>query len=385
MQFTLTPELEAFRGEILAFIAEHAPERDPGMSDMDAYDAAADFQHALAERGWLTAAWPEKFGGLGASYWQQLVFNYEMAYHRLPAGDSGVSWVGPAILLYGSEEQKAEHITKISKAESHWSTLYSEPGAGSDLASLSTRAVRDGDDYVINGQKIWTSGAHRADWGWMAARTDPDAPKHKGISALMVDMQSPGITIRPLVNMAGGHMFNEVFFEDVRVPVRNRVGEENKSWYYIAVALDFERSGIFWYAGGRRTLEDMIHVAREHQAFLQRNPNLRYELADRMVEVNVGTYLSYRITSMQTAGVVANYEASVSKLFGSELMQRLAHSGIRLLGTHGMVERGNGTHLPVDGSYANGYVGAVMATIAGGTGEIQRNVIATRGLGLPRE
>ena len=385
MDFNFSPDLEAFREEVLEFIAQHGPKREPGMPEDVQRDQARKFQRALADRGWLTAAWPEKFGGLGASYWQQLVLNYEMSYRRMPAGGSGVSWVGPALLLYGSEEQKQEHITKIVRAESQWCTLYSEPGAGSDLASLTTRAVRDGDEYVINGQKIWTGGAHHADWGWMATRTDPDAPKHKGISMFLVDMKTPGITVRPLVNMAGAHNFNEVFFEDVRVPVRNRVGEENRGWYYIAVALDFERSGIVWYSGGRREMEDIFDVASARPELIVRNPGIRYEMADRMVEINVGTYLAFRITSMQTRGVVANYEASVSRLFGGQLKQRIARTGLGLLGAYGMLERGNGDWVPAKGAFANQYVDSASATISAGTAEIQRNVIATRGLGLPRE
>ena len=303
----------------------------------------------------------------------------------MPAGGSGVSWVGPALLLYGSEEQKQKHITGIVRGESQWCTLYSEPGAGSDLASLTTRAVRDGDDYVINGQKIWTGGAHNADWGWMATRTDPDAPKHKGISMFLVDMKTPGITVRPLVNLAGAHNFNEVFFEDVRIPATNRVGEENKGWYYIAVALDFERSGIMWYSGGRREMEDIFAVAAQRPELIASNPGIRYELADRMVEINVGTYLAFRITSMQTRGVVANYEASVSRLFGGQLKQRIARTGLAMLGLYGMLERGNGDRVPANGAFANQYLDSASATISAGTAEIQRNVIATRGLGLPRE
>ena len=163
-------------------------------------------------------------------------------------------------MLYGTDEQKDEHLSGIADAETWWCTLYSEPGSGSDLASLQTRAVKDGDDYVINGQKIWTSGAHVSDWGWLAARTDPDAPKHKGITMFMMRMDTPGVTVRPLINMADGHGFNEVFFEDVRIPQTNVVGEVNRGWYHLAVALDFERSGIGAFAGGRRTVEEITDV-----------------------------------------------------------------------------------------------------------------------------
>jgi alkylation response protein AidB-like acyl-CoA dehydrogenase len=200
----------------------------------------------------------------------------------------------------------------------------------------------------------------------------------------MVDMKSPGITVRPLVNMADGHSFNEVFFEDVRVPKTNLVGEVDRGWYHMAVALDFERSGIRGFAGGRRIVEEYADYARTHPETLQRRPSLRYELADRAIEVQVGTHLAYRITDMQTRGIVANYEASVSKLFGSELAQRVQATGLHMLGLFGAFSDADDPWTPLRGRIARGYVHAVSSTIAAGTSEIQRGIIATRGLGLPR-
>ena len=390
MEFTFTPELESYRREIRDFIKQNLPQGSAGLGfgrRGGDFATTQKFQRALAERNWLTLAWPKEYGGLGASLWQQLVMNEEMAYHGAPGAGAnmGVNWVGPALMLYGSDEQKKEHVPKIASGETWWCTLYSEPAAGSDLASLQTRAVRDGDDYVVNGQKIWTSGGHNADWGWMATRTDTDAPKHKGISMLLVDMKTPGITIRPLPDMTGAHNFNEIFFEDVRVPIRNRVGEENRGWYYMAVALDFERSGIGSYAGGRRSMEQVLALTKSRPEFLQRNPGVRYELADRFTELRLGTYLAYRITYLQSQEIVANYEASVSKVFGSELGQRMARTALRLLGLYGMLGPGNGDLAPMNGALATGYVASPAGTIAAGTSEIQRNIIATRGLGLPRE
>ena len=390
MDFRHDAALEGFRSEIREFIGEHLPPDWATHSDDDgAYGARAiedtrTFQRALAERQWLTMAWPREYGGLSASHWRQLVMNEEMAYHRAPGGNMGVMWVGPALLLYGSEAQKAQHVRAIAEADVWWCTLYSEPGAGSDLAAMQTRAVADGDDYLINGQKIWTSGAHRSDWGWLAARTDPDAPKHKGLTMFMVDMRSPGISVRPLVNLAGGHSFNEVFFEDVRVPKTNVVGEVNRGWYHMAVALDFERSGIGAFAGGRRIVEEYADYAREHPETTRRRPGLRYDLADRAIEVQVGTHLAYRITDMQSRGVVANYEASVSKLFGSELAQRIQATGLAMLGPFGALIGPGDDWTALRGSPGRGYLHAASATIAAGTSEIQRGIIATRGLGLPR-
>ena len=393
MDFRDDPTLARFRNEIRGFIAAHLPAdwAARGSDEDGAYGARAiaqtmTFQQALAERQWLTMAWPTEYGGLGASFWQQLVMNEEMAYHRAPGAgvNMGVMWVGPALLLYGTDEQKAQHVRGISQAETWWCTLYSEPGAGSDLAAMQTRAVADGDHYVINGQKIWTSGAHSADWGWLAARTDPDAPKHKGLTMFMVDMRSPGITVRPLVNMADGHSFNEVFFEDVRVPKTSVVGEVDRGWYHMAVALDFERSGIRGFAGGRRIVEEYADYARAHPETLRRRPSLRYQLADRALEVQVGTHLAYRITDMQTRCVVANHEASVSKLFASELAQRIQATGLAMLGPYGVFSDPDSPWTALRGRIARGYVHAVSSTIAAGTSEIQRGIIATRGLGLPR-
>ena len=379
-----------FRQEVKDFISDNLPgdwgSRPQGEGYGEAVFAVTrEFQSEMAKRRWLTMAWPEEHGGLDAPHSQQMVMAEEMAYHRAPGagGNMGVQWVGPSLMLYGTDAQKDEHLARIADAESWWCTLYSEPGSGSDLASLQTRAVADGDDYVINGQKIWTSGAHVSDWGWLAARTDPDAPKHKGITMFMLRMDTPGITVRPLINMAEGHGFNEVFFEDVRVPKTNVVGETNRGWYHLAVALDFERSGIGAFAGGRRTVEEITAFAQENTHLLDARPGIRYELAERAIEVEVGTYMAYRIAYMQEHGVVANHEASMSKLFGSELGQRIAKTGMDLLGLGGAVWS-DGPYAALQGRLSRSYVSAVSSTIAAGTSEIQRNIIATRGLGLPR-
>ena len=182
-------------------------------------------------------------------------------------------------MIFGTDEQKKQHLTGITSGDIWWCT--SEPGAGSDLASMQTRALEDGDDYVINGQKIWTSGGHKADWGWLAVQTNADAPKHTGISLFLLDVKTPGVSVQPLINMANDHSFNQVFFEDVSIPKQNLVGEKDRGWYHFAVALNFERSGIRWFAGGRRTLDEMLEVARSESRYTQANLSFRYELADR--------------------------------------------------------------------------------------------------------
>jgi 3-oxocholest-4-en-26-oyl-CoA dehydrogenase alpha subunit len=390
MKFSYDPDVESFRGEVKQFIATELPPEEErvkrgyegGFKDnQEEYDYVMGFQKKLAERDWLAMAWPKEYGGGGASHMRQLVYNEEMAYTGAPSMNMGIAWVGPSLMLYGTDEQKERFIPRITGADDWWCTLYSEPGAGSDLAALQTRAVRDGDDYVINGQKIWTSGGHLADWGWMAARTDPDAPKHKGITMFMLDMKSPGITVRPLINIANRHGFNEVFFEDVRVTAKQVVGEVNRGWYHMAVALDFERSGIQAYAGGRRSVERLVSIAKEHSALVKNRRNIRTELADRSIEVATGTFLAYRVATMQARGMVPNHEASCSKLFGSEMGQRISLTGMHLLGMTGQLRDGT-KHEIVD--QATGYLQSVSGTVAAGTSEIQRGIIATRGLGLPR-
>jgi alkylation response protein AidB-like acyl-CoA dehydrogenase len=315
---------------------------------------------------------------MGATYRQQAVFNEELSYHRVPGPDFiGINYVGPTLMLYGSDEQKKRFLPAILSGEEKWCQGYSEPGSGSDLASLQTRAVVDGDDFVVNGQKIWTSGAHRADWIFLLTRTDPDAPKHRGISYLLADMRSPGITVRPLVNMAGSHEFNEVFFEDLRIPRNQLVGDMNRGWYVGMATMDFERSAIGGVAGNRRDLEDLVGMVR---ALPGKTPgHIRSEIADRQVEVDVTRMLSVRIIGIQESGGVPNYEASVAKLFTSELNQRMARTAVKALGLSGQAPR-----TPIEEKWKQSYLRTVSSTIAGGTSEIQRNIVATRGLGLPR-
>jgi alkylation response protein AidB-like acyl-CoA dehydrogenase len=390
MDFRFSNEDEAWRRELRTWIRqEFGPDWNgfaaSGGNDEAEYEFAQGVQKKLAAKGWTAPAWPKEIGGMGASYTQQAIFNEELAYHRVPGPDlTSVGYVGPTILLYGSGEQK-KHLPAIVRAEEKWCQGYSEPGSGSDLASLQTRAVRDGDDYVINGQKIWTSGAHHANWMFMLARTDPDAPKHRGISYLLLDMKTPGITIRPLINMGGRHGFNEVFFDNVRTPINNRVGEENRGWYVGMATMDFERSALSGSAGLRRTFEDLVRFVRDaapNEVGMNREI-ARHELAEAGIEIEVSRMLSFHVLSMQQAGQVPNHEASMAKLYSSELSQRFARLGTRVLGAYGGLRRGS-AYARLRGDFAESYMQTVPSTIAGGSSEIQRNVIATRGLGLPR-
>ncbi len=378
MEFRFSAEDEAFRQEVRAFIRAELPKVREGES----------FTKKLAAKGWLTMSWPPEYGGQGAPHLRQLVYNEEMAYHRAPGQTMGADRVGPTLILFGTAEQKARFLPAIARDEATWCQGFSEPGSGSDLASLQTRALRDGDSWVINGQKIWTSNAQHADFMILLARTDPDAPKHRGITYFLVDMKLPGISVRPLVQMTGQAGFNEVFFDDVRVPADMVVGEVNRGWYVSAATLDFERSGIGRVIGGLRTFEEVVAYAKAAPArdggggSLYDRPATRLALADIALGFQVGRLMSYRVAWMQSRGLVPNYEASMAKTFGTELHQRMARVAFTTLGLRGQVMEG--AWAPLGGQVPMAVLQTVSLTIAAGTSEINRNIIATRGLGLPR-
>lgn len=388
MLFHDSPEHAAFRAELRAFLASELPKDDWDMrNDREALTPeqarfTTAFRQKLAARGWLTMGWPKEFGGEGASYMTQTVYMEEMSSASAPgAYDQGVWLAGPALMMHGTAEQRERWLPPMRTGLSRWCQLFSEPEAGSDLANLQTRAFRDGDEYVLNGQKIWTSGAAEAEWGILLARTDAEAPKHRGISYFILDMRLPGISIRPLTNMMGSDHFNEVFLEDVRVPADCRVGEENRGWYIATTTLDQERSSINRVVMTRSTLYNLIDFVRATPA-LRGRPELRHELAARAMEFEIGRWLCYRVAQMQSEGRVPNYEASISKVFGTELQRQMGVTGMRVLGMAGQLEPG--PYAPLQGRIERWALAAPSYTVAGGTSEVNRNIIATRGLGLPR-
>ena len=392
MDFRDTPDQAKWRTEVREFLHKEASTSlvdesqnmgEGGRAQIGA--AMREWRNRLVEKGWIAPAWPKEYGGAGLGVMEQFVMNEEFAEARVAnVGGMGTSMIGPTLIIHGNDEQKKEHLSRILRGESRWCQGYSEPGAGSDLAALQTRAVRDGDDFVINGQKIWTTGAHMSDWMFMLARTDPDAPKHRGITYFLVDMKDPGVTVRPLTDLSGGHIFNEVFFEDVRVPARNVVGEINRGWYIGTTTLDFERSSIGNAVGQRQTLEAYLKYIREHRndGTVNLTEAVRTEFADRWIEAATAKMLSYRVITIQAEGRVPNHEASIAKLFNSELSQRIARSATKAMGTYGQLTGGD--RAPMRGRAAGRYMGSLSSTIAGGTSEVQRGIIATRGLGLPR-
>ena len=390
MDFRFTSDEQAFRQDLLQFLDQELPEgwegggRHPDEWD---WDYTREMRKRLAHRGWLTMHWPEEYGGQAASPVRSAIFNEEMAYHRAPGRDIfGVRMLASTLMIFGTEEQKKTFLPPISAGDVQWCQGYSEPESGSDLASLQTRAIEDGDDFVVNGAKIWTTMAHRADWMFLLVRTDPDAPKHRGISFLLVDMKSPGVSVRPIRNMTGGHEFNQVFFDNVRVPRRNLVGDKNQGWYVAVTLLDFERSGIDYSAIGRRLMSELVDYAKQAPSAggtLAQDPRVRNMLAERYIENDVARLLAYEVSWMQEQGQVPNKEASMSKVFGSETLQRVAVTALEVMGPHGRLLRDD-PQAPMGGRMPENWMVSFSHKIAAGTSEVQRNIVASRGLGLPR-
>ena len=356
----------------------------------DAKAAALEWEKKVAEKGWVAPHWPSEYGGAGMSPMEQFILKQEMAEADAPdVGGQGVAMLGPTVIVHGTEEQKKRFLPATLNCEMVWCQGYSEPGAGSDLASLQTRAVRDGDEFVINGQKIWTSNAHRANWIWMLVRTDPDAPKHRGISFMVADMATPGLSVRPLISGGWMHFSNETFYEDVRVPATQVIGEVNRGWYVGMTLLDFERSNISGAVSSKRELRSLVESIQAGGKDADKKradmvDSVRAEVADRFIETEVGFNYSFRIISMQAAGTIPNYEASMSKMYMSELNQRIQRTGIKVFGLRSNIWDPQDPQAAHGARFIQNYVHTIPSTIAGGTSEIQRNIIATRGLGLPR-
>ncbi|MGE0598021.1 MAG: acyl-CoA dehydrogenase family protein [Dehalococcoidia bacterium] len=382
MRFRFTPEQEAFRADVRKFLADtltpefwryHREHRLPGWSP--------EFSKATAERGWLAISWPKEYGGLGLGPTLQSIYMEEMAYAGAPQEHHrrAVQQVGPSIMLFGNDEQKAEYLPKIASAEISFAMGLSEPNAGSDLANVETRAVRDGDDYIITGVKRYTSGAHYSDYLWCVARTDPDAPKHRGISMIAVPLDSPGIEVKPLLDLQNDHHFNYVYMTDVRVPVANRVGEENRGWYVNAQTMDYERSGGAHIGSTRRLVDRAIRWVKDHPE-VHISAGDKGKLAEIATTSEVAWLLGYRVAWMREQGLFPNHEASMVKLLTSSVRQNVPNLMVKIMGPAGL--RALDDRDP--DAWGPDYLDSASATVGQGTSEIQRNVIATRGLGLPR-
>jgi alkylation response protein AidB-like acyl-CoA dehydrogenase len=397
MEFQFNERERAFRDEIDAFVREWLPpdwpermKRWPGgygaleIEGREEKDIAQRFKQKLVEKGWATISWPKVYGGREYSNMEQAIFDERMSYYQAPVISIATGIAGPTILRFGTEENKKDWVSKIANREIEMWLGYSEPDAGSDLASIRTTAVRDGDDYIINGQKTWSSLAHVSDYAWMIARTDPEGHRHKSVSLFVVDNNTPGITIRPLINIVGLHSFNEVFFDNVRVPARNLIGQENMGFYYLMTALDFERLmvGIGTFKRGLEQLVAYVRQTERDNVPLGRSHDVRKQLAEIAVRIDVAYLFFWRTASMLDKGHVPSVESSALKLVTTELSRKMADVGMEILGPDGLLTEG-AQGAPMNGLVPRGYLDCISATIGAGTSEIQRNIIAMRGLGLP--
>ncbi len=414
MNWKDTPDQARFREEVREFIADRFPEEyvpdaesEQSLEPEDVWgynwavdiksdhparrEGAREWASALAERGWVVPHWSEEYGGAGLTPVEEFILQEEMMRARVPTVNGiGAFLLGPTLLEHGTDEQKAEHLPLIARGERTWAQGFSEPGSGSDLASLRTRAELDGDHYVVNGQKVWTSLVQYADWLFVLVRTDHDAPKkHRGITFLLVDTDTPGVTIRPIEDIRGAHPFGEIFFEDARIPVANRVGEENRGWYVAMTTLTAERSGIGATIKYEQALGQLVDHLSEHanngDGLVRPDwkTAVRHDVARRYTEMRVLYNLARYTTSILAAGETPGYEASANQLFSAELHQRLARTGAKVFGDHARLWQREGA--PLDAAFTHLRFDSVAATFLAGTSEIQRNVIATRGLGLPRD
>jgi alkylation response protein AidB-like acyl-CoA dehydrogenase len=396
MDFTFTPEQEAFRQELCAWLAAHVPPAAAQLRHWQPHASASDlaflkaWQKKVYEGGWAGISWPQEYGGRGASLVERLIFDQEMAAHKAPAlmNVLGLEIVGPTLIVHGTEAQKQAHLPKILSGDEIWSQGYSEPNAGSDLGSLRTRAIDHGDYFVVTGQKVWTSLAYYADRCLLLVRTNPEVPKHQGLSCLLVDMQSPGITVRPLRTLTGDSEFNEVFFEEVKVPKANLLGEKDQGWRIIITSLMFERQGLGFYFtfAQKRHYEDLLQTARHSRRYgepVVTDPQLRHKLAQAYIDCELLKLNSYRALTRLLRGHPPGPEGSIAKLQWAEMNQRLQELAVEIQGPNSQFYQGEET--APDGAYWQyGFLRSRANSIEGGTSEIQRNILAERELGLPK-
>lgn len=393
MDFSWTEEDTSFQNELETFLQAEIPSWWRGMwhSGDRGWDYARAFCKKLGSNGWLTMAWPKEYGGADAPIWTQVIFKEAMAKYGEPRGSQymNLNWIGPSIMLFGSEDQKKLYLSKISAGDVEWCQGFSEPDSGSDLASLQCRAERDGDDFIINGQKIWTSYARRAEYVFLLTRTDQEAPKHKGISVFLIDMKTPGITIRTIKSMGGDVHLNEVFYDNVRVPRSCMLGEENQGWGVVTTALNFERIGQPRYQQAWWDLKRVMEYAKETQAdqrgTLSKDPILRQRIADVYVRYRVARALNYRLASLVAQDVLPGPAASsLTRIHNSTITQHATELAMEVTGLYGRIAEEDSGAAPFDGLVESAWRDGISSTIAAGTLEVQKEQLAVRGLGLPR-
>src|SRR5215470_17792114 len=394
MDLNFTPEEDEFRLKVRRFFEEKIPKSGlgdgrEGREDKAWLARAKEWQRKLYEAGYVAMAWPKEFGGQALEPVRQSIVNDELVRAKAPylIGASGLGMLGPTLISWGTDEQKQRYLPKILTAEEIWCQGYSEPGSGSDLASLRTRAEIVGDEFVVNGQKIWTSGAQYADRMFCLVRTDPDAPKHRGISYILIDMKSPGITVRPLVQMTGDPGFNEVFFEDVRVPRANLVGQLNDGWTVANATLFHERNMLASTTRTQQLFQNLLRLARSRKRngrAATDDPLVRQRLADLAIRVETMKLEAFRQLTDALRKRPPGINASVNKLVTCELKHDLARAAIELMGSYGWLARTD-PRVADSGTWPSDYMFALGLIIGGGTAQVQKNIIAERGLGMPRE
>ncbi|MDH5695361.1 MAG: acyl-CoA dehydrogenase family protein [Dehalococcoidia bacterium] len=390
MDFRLSEEQEKLRQEVRDFLEE---ELRQGLWEpsCDAWIMGHDpeFSKRVAKKGWIGLTWPKEHGGQGYSFVDRLILTEEMLRYGAPAA---CHWfadrqIGGAIVHYGTEEQKKELLPLILRGEAYVGLGMSEPDAGSDLASLKTRAVEDGDGYIIDGQKTWTSGGSHMNWIYLVARTDPDAPKHRGISEFFFETSLPGVTVVPIVDITGGVHFNEVFFENVRIPKKCLIGEKNRGFYQILNQLDYERSGMERLMANYPLFEALIQYTKETKRKgrpLSEEPVIRSKLAQLTIELEIGRLHMYRVVMVMDEGRAPNWESAMSKAYGTAFEQRLASTAIEILGLYGQLQP-ESKLVPLRGMAYHSYLSSKGYSLQAGTSEILKNILALRKLELPTQ
>lgn len=386
MDLSYSPQEQSFRVQLRAWLECNVPRQPlPPTLDEEAAFLTA-WQRKLFDAGWAAVHWPREYGGRGASLTEQAIFQEEMSRARAPQmmNRVGINLVGPTLIAHGTEEQRRRYLPRILSCEEIWCQLYSEPNAGSDLASLQTRAESDGDDFRINGQKVWTSYAQFASFGILLARTNAEAPMHRGISCLIVDMRTPGITIRPLRQITGSAEFSETFFDNVAVPKKSIIGELDAGWKVASTTLAHERGTAFPFKEQvlhRIYVDELGDLLRERSK--QQYPIARQEFAARFIDVEIMRLHNCRMMTRLARGELPGAESSIVKLFWADLTQSLCELALKILGPAAQLPH-DSPHAVADGRWQQRALWSRCASIAGGTSEIQRNIIATRLLGLPR-
>jgi alkylation response protein AidB-like acyl-CoA dehydrogenase len=392
LDFAFTTEQQRFRQEVVTFLDRELPPDwvgylggttgDHVVDDSCGWKVFKEIAGKLGEKGWLSLTWPREYGGQARSYIDYLIFAEEIARRGSPGYNPiAVKMLAPTLIDYGSPEQKERYLKPIARGEAFWCEGFSEPEAGSDLGSLQTRAVKDGSYYIINGQKTWGTFASYSDHCFMLARSDPNTRGYKGLSFFLVDLNTPGVTVRPIKNLAGEPAFSELFFEDARIPQENLVGQENEGWRVAQALLAHERTSIEFVAMVQNLTAGMI-------SYFKANPRLapkeaRESLARLAIEAEVGRLLNYRVAWQHDQGVATDLSASTAKLYSTELFKRAATYAMRLIGPYGQLDKVEAS-APLSGWIEHMYLVSFGATIAAGTSEIQKNIIALRGLRLPR-